>query len=120
MRLFGTHLPPRLLIPKISAWLKGRWTQMAENPTVARKCEPIDAPHTRRGPSPCACAFASARLDKGQVFRHPQPHLQVCVEGNQIGSGLACRRTTDSHPSRQFPTLQFKICPPLSEFTNVQ
>src|SRR5512135_3279276 len=42
-------------------------------------------------------------------------NLQAVDGRSHIGSGLAWRRTTDSHPSRQIPTLQFKICPPLSE-----
>ncbi len=65
---FWHELPLRLLIPTTTARLKGRGTQGAENATVARKGEQIEALHTRRGPSPCACSFASARLDKGQAF----------------------------------------------------
>lgn len=32
--------------------------------------------------------------------------------------GMRRRLYTDSHDSRQFPTLQFKICPPFGEFTS--
>jgi hypothetical protein len=46
------------------------------------------------------------------------PNLQVGVEENQVWSWMKRRRDKDSHDSDQFPTLQFKICPPLSEFTS--
>jgi hypothetical protein len=45
------------------------------------------------------------------------PNLQVGMEGNQIWGGMKRRLYTDSHDSDQIPTLQFKICPLLSEFT---
>jgi hypothetical protein len=40
------------------------------------------------------------------------------VEGNQMQRRMKRRLYTDSHDSHQFPTLQFKICSPFSEFTS--
>jgi len=44
-------------------------------------------------------------------------NLQDADGRNPIGSGFDWMTNADSHDSRQFPTLECKICPPLSEFT---
>src|SRR5512135_2637276 len=49
-RLSGTNLPPRCLIPKTTARRKCRWTQVAENATVACHFEQTDALHARAKP----------------------------------------------------------------------
>ena len=46
------------------------------------------------------------------------PNLQVGVEGNQMQRGMKRRLYASSNPSYHIPILQFKICPPLSEFTS--
>src|SRR2546429_7474554 len=46
-------------------------------------------------------------------------NVHVCVEGKQMWGGMRRWRDKDSHPSHQIPTLQFKTCPPLSEFTTL-
>ncbi len=92
-----------------------RWRRMPQWPARFSR--------SRRGPSsPRPELLPRARLpplpDKDQVFQHPPPNLQVCVEGNQMWRGMRRRLHADSNPSHQIPILQFKICPPLSEFTS--
>jgi hypothetical protein len=101
--------------PKDYCVLPCRGTQVAENPTVARKCEPIDALHTMRGPSLMPRARRASTMVKS--FDIVPPHVQVVVEGNQIWRGMRRRQDKDSQPSHHIPILQRKICPPLSEFT---
>jgi hypothetical protein len=88
-----------------------RWRRRPVWPTMVSR--------SMRGPRrparrPARAGWASARLDKGQIFRHPQPHLHVCTQGNQMRRGMRRRQNKDSHDSDQFPTLRCKIGPPFS------
>ncbi len=48
-----------------------------------------------------------------------RPIYNVSMEEVRSGAALPGRYTVDSHDSHQIPTLPFKICPPLSEFTTI-
>jgi hypothetical protein len=46
-------------------------------------------------------------------------NLQRLVQVYPSWSGFPRHRSLNSHDSEQIPILQCKICPPLSEFTNM-
>jgi hypothetical protein len=75
---------------------------VAEDATVARTCEPIEALPT------CARSLALRVLGGPprastmvKPFTPKLSNLQVCVEGNQMWRGMTRRLHTDSNPSHQ-------------------
>ena len=84
---------------------------------MAGKCEQIDALHIVASPVALRVLAGKRFLTRVKSFTPSRPNLQVPVKGSQMWRGMRRRRDKDSHDSDQIPTLQCKICPPLSEFT---